>query len=591
MEDTKKEGVEVTAAATAGIATLVAPGVKKAELIKKSSTKFTIFAIYAGVLQANHLQSILKTLSSILQSVLFPIYSKLSDMIGRAEAFTVALVLYMCSYIIQANANDYGTFVGGQILNTFGDTGIMILIPILTGDMTDIRNRGFYHGVLQLPTIINMFCTSLVTDSLLYDGEYPGQWRWGYGMVPLIILVCSIPILVGLWLPQYRIKRSGQLNEYYEERRRVIGNRGLLETLKFYATELDLVGCTLLVGGLCMILLPFVLEGTWGGWTNSRTLGCLIGGVITWVVLVYWEVKVATKPVLPISKWPNQTAMLGVLAVSANTIGSSTNGLYLRTYIQVTRRVTPGRTARLVIGFSVAAITFQAITGYLMMKTRIWRPYLWTGICVLIVALGLMIQARQPYSSDAFLVVSQVIAGIGTGLMEVPFIVAVQSSVPHEDLAMVTAFYQIGQSITSSVGSTVAGAIWNQLLPQEFAKHIPGEYNAKKIMSDIKFAQSLPDDQFEGLKLAYGSVQRKQTIIHLCMAILTLFLTFPMKSFGLRNSKRFEVPEESEKEGISIASDEKGDHKDKPAVAEEPATAPADPNATLFQKFKKYILS
>ncbi|KAI7853225.1 major facilitator superfamily domain-containing protein [Circinella umbellata] len=599
------------------ISKLVAPGVKKAEITKKSSTMWNIYAIYAGILlvrwayswegfltqaltapvtsilKANHLQSILKTLSSILQSIMFPTFSKLSDLIGRVEAFSIALVLYMISYIVQANAQNYGTFVGGQILNAFGDTGIMILLPIITGDMTNIRNRGFYHGVLQLPMIINMFCTSIAVDPLVEK-----NWRWGYGMVPLIILVCSLPVMIGLVYPQRKAKKEGLFDEYKEERRRIIGDRTWGQTLKFFVTELDLVGCILLVGGLCMILLPFVLETTWGGWTNPRTLGCLIGGVFTWVALFYWELKHATKPVLPIGKWPNKTALLGVAAMSANTIGSSTNGLYLRTYLQVTRKVSPGGAARLVIGFSVAAITFQAITGFLMMKTRIWRPYLFSGICLLIVALGLMTRARQPDSSDAFLVVSQVIGGMGTGLFEIPFIVSVQSSVPHEDLAMITAFYQIGQSITSSVGSTIAGAIWNQLLPQEFAKHIPGEFDTKKIMADIKYATALPDDQYAGLKIAYGNVQRKQTYIHLSMAILTLFLTFPMKSFGLRNSKRFEEdPDDSRLNESPSIKDESLDEKI--PVDNSSATPDRDQeqkkedvnNLSLLQRFKKYLLS
>ncbi|KAI9474850.1 major facilitator superfamily domain-containing protein [Zychaea mexicana] len=576
--DTKEEIPEAPTADD--ISKLVAPGVKKAELAKLNSSKWNIYAILAGIL---------KTVSSILQSIMFPTFSKLSDLIGRIEAFVLALILYIISYIVQANSNNYGTFVGGQILNAFGDTGITILIPIITGDMTNIRNRGFYHGVLQLPTIINMFCTSLAVDSLLYTGEYPGQWRWGYGMVPLIIFFCSLPILVGLWYPQMKARKSGKLAEYREERRRIIGKRTFWQTLKFFGTELDFVGCILLVGGLCMILLPFQLESTWGGWTDSRTLGCLIGGFFTWIALFYWELKVATKPVLPVGKWPNKTALLGVAAVSANTIGSSTNGLYLRTYLQITRKVTAGRAARLVIGFPVAAITLQAFVGYMMMRTRIWRPYMWTGICILIIALGLMTQARQPHSSDVFLVVSQVIAGIGTGFMEVPFIVAVQSSVPHEDLAMITAFYQIGQSITSSVGSTIAGAIWNQLLPQEFEKHIPGEFNTKEILASITYAQSLPDDQYAGLQEAYGNVQRKQTIIHLCMAILTLFLTFPMKSFGLRNSKRFEEdPDDSKLDEVStkIGSESEMDKK----IADD-SSPEHDIKPTYLQRFKKYVLS
>ncbi|KAI9311050.1 major facilitator superfamily domain-containing protein [Dichotomocladium elegans] len=580
-EISEKQSVNEKCTSTPIVTTLASPGVKKVEVAKEVSTKWNIYAIYIGILS---------TVSSILASVLLPTFSKLSDIIGRVEAFTVALLIYLVAWIVHATANDYGTFVGARILSTFGDTGISILIPIITGDMTTITNRGFYHGVLQVPTIINMFSTSLAVDRLLYAGAYPGQWRWGYGMIPIIMAVCTLPLLIGLWLPQIKARRAGLLEQYNEERRRAIGGRSWTESLRHYADELDIVGCLLLVGGLAMILLPFVLETTWGGWENSRTLGCLIGGVFAWALFIFWEMKLAKKPVLPLTKWPSNTAVLGIIAMSANTIGSSTNGTYVRTFLMVTRKVTAGQAGFLVIGFSVAAIAFQAITGYLMMRTKVWRPYLMTGILVLIVALAMMTKARQPDSSDAFLVATQVLAGIGTGLFEVPFIVAIQSSVPHEDLAMVTSLYQVGQSITQSVGSTIAGAVWNQMLPQEFAKHIPGEYNAAKIMSSIPFAQNLPPDQYAGLQLAYGRVHRIQTIIALCMSILTFFLVIPMKTFGLRERMDAEKKDKGIAEG-EVAGDSANNNDIQVNVKESIHEDTAAKDNSFAGRLKRYFLS
>ena len=54
---------------------------------------------------------IMNTVTNILQSVLFPTYSKLSDMIGRAEMFTCSIALYAVSYIIMATAQNYETLV------------------------------------------------------------------------------------------------------------------------------------------------------------------------------------------------------------------------------------------------------------------------------------------------------------------------------------------------------------------------------------------------------------------------------------------------------------------------------------------------
>lgn len=58
-----------------------------------------------------NLISLLPTVLYILQTALLPIYCKLSDMYGRAQCYTVALTLYIVSYIIMATAPNYYTLV------------------------------------------------------------------------------------------------------------------------------------------------------------------------------------------------------------------------------------------------------------------------------------------------------------------------------------------------------------------------------------------------------------------------------------------------------------------------------------------------
>lgn len=47
----------------------------------------------------------------IVQTVLLPMYAKFSDMIGRTEAFTVAIFFYIISGIVQALAPSIDTLI------------------------------------------------------------------------------------------------------------------------------------------------------------------------------------------------------------------------------------------------------------------------------------------------------------------------------------------------------------------------------------------------------------------------------------------------------------------------------------------------
>ncbi|KAI9244305.1 hypothetical protein BDA99DRAFT_566316, partial [Phascolomyces articulosus] len=131
---------------------------------------------------------------------------------------------------------------------------------------------------------------------------------------------------------------------------------------------------------------------------------------------------------------------------------------------------------------------------------------------------------------------SQVIAGWGAGWVFVPTLVAVQSAVPHNDLAIATALYQVGTTLAYSIGSAIAGAIWNSVIPQEIAK---------ESMGDITYIAALPAEQWEGVIASYGNVLRIFCIIGLCLSVPALIFALMMKPFGLEDDKRDVLSEET----------------------------------------------
>lgn len=68
---------------------------------------------------------------------------------------------------------------------------------------------------------------------------------------------------------------------------------------------------------------------------------------------------------------------------------------------------------------------------------------------------GLMIHSRGADSSDAEIVWTQILQGIGGGFAAVCSQVGAQASVPHVDVAMVTAVVLLWTEIGGSVGSAV----------------------------------------------------------------------------------------------------------------------------------------
>ncbi|CAO3682401.1 hypothetical protein G6F70_002679 [Rhizopus microsporus] len=485
--------------------------------------------------QSNNLISLLSTITYILQTALLPIYSKLSDMFGRAHCYSVGFFFYILAFIVMATANNYNTLVGGQIIYAFGYSGVSILGPIVVGDLTTVTNRGLFQGLYNLPSLFNIFVAPRAAALLLDQG----RWRWGYGLCCIILGGTAVPLIGGLWYVHFKLKRSGLIEEYKAKQAKTEEPKmNIFQKFIWLMTEIDIIGSLLLIAGLCLILLPLVLAlPKWGGWSSGITIGTLVAGVVAWILFAIWEWKFARKPVIPLARWNTHTPLLGVLALSTVTLISSTNWQYFTTYLLVSRKVSIDTAIYLERGYNVAYIVCETTVGYLMKRTRKWRPFVWVGVSLTILGVGLMIPARLPSSSDAFVVISQTIVGIGSGCLYTPILVAIQSSVPHSDLAVVTAMMQVGGSIAASVGSTMSGAIWNSMLPGQLAKYVPGEYDYAKIVGSTDYAISLPKEQYDGVVQAYGHIQMILSIIAICIAVLTFCFTVPMKSFGLEDAK------------------------------------------------------
>ncbi|KAF1807557.1 major facilitator superfamily domain-containing protein [Mucor lusitanicus] len=500
-------------------------GVKTVEFYKAVWNKWDRYILFVGLMP---------TVLYILQTALLPIYSKLSDMYGRAQCYTFALVFYIVSNIVMATANNYNTLVGGQVIYAFGYTGASILGPITIADLTNVVDRGLMQGLYNIPGIVNLFVAPRVGDAL-FDA---GHWRVAYGLIPVILLVTSLPLIGNMWKLNYQVNRSGLMDEFKTEQKKlkVEENLSVWQIIARFMTEIDLVGSILLVAGLCLILLPLVLAlPSWGGWTSPTTLATLCSGVIAWVLFAAWEIKCAAKPIIPLAKWETRTPIYGVLALSTVTIISSVNWQFFTTYLMVSRKFSASTAIMIGRGYNIAYIVCEVLVGYLMKRFRVWRPFVWSGVALTMLGVGLMIPARQPSSSAAFLVISQTIAGMGSGFLYTPMLVAIQSSVPHSDVAIATAMMQVGGSIAASIGSTTAGTIWNNMIPSRLAKYVPGDYDYAKIVGSIPYAISLPTEQYNGVVEAYSSIQKILSIIAICIAVLTFCFTIPMKSFGLES--------------------------------------------------------
>lgn len=80
--------------------------------------------------------------------------------------------------------------------------------------------------------------------------------------------------------------------------------------------------------------------------------------------------------------------------------------------------------------------------------------------------------------TDAVLVCSQVFTGIGGAIIVTASYVAVQASVPHQDMAIAVAVLNLWSSIGSSISIAISATVWNREVPANLEKYVGHIYNA-----------------------------------------------------------------------------------------------------------------
>ncbi|KAI8362500.1 major facilitator superfamily domain-containing protein [Mortierella sp. GBAus27b] len=495
-----------------------------------------------AMFEASSLISILPTILQTLSAALVPFYTKVSDVVGRAQALTFSMFFYLLGYLIQGTSNSFLQYALGQIAYGIGSTGMLTLTLVLIADTTPLINRGIMFSLWDLSSGINIFTTQALTDPLTIGKG--ANWRNVYLIVGLISLVGAFVLLVPLWYVQRQVHK----NATPPPRR----------SIRWLLHEYDTVGAVLITAGMSLTLLPMILASSFeGNWKNPTILGMFISGVFFFALLAYWEIKFTDRPIMPMRIWMDRTCFGGLVVGFFMTVMAAMNWQYYTLYLVVSRDLTFGRALLLERGYQLAYLVFQLITGFLMRKYNRVRIFVWVGIIVHTAGIGMMIPARLPTSSDALVVASQTIVGAAGGMAAIASTVAVTGAVAKKDIATVIGVTQILGSFGSAFGGALAGGVWTQYLPGRLAKHITGPYDLDLAMnSPLEYIPSLDAVTKGQLIDAYADSQMLMSIISMSLAVFACLCTVMMKHVDLRNDDQHEdnATEVSNKEAAAFAT-------------------------------------
>lgn len=132
---------------------------------------------------------------------------------------------------------------------------------------------------------------------------------------------------------------------------------------------------------------------------------------------------------------------------------------YFPLYLQSARAASPLRSGVLLVPLIVSTAACGVVTGVVIHQTGKYRELNWIGTTTLTAGFGAFISLK-PSTSIAAMVGFQLIAGIGSGLLFEPPLVALQAFSAQDDVATATSTFAFIRSLSLAVSIILGGVVF-----------------------------------------------------------------------------------------------------------------------------------
>ncbi len=381
----------------------------------------------------------------LCMTVSVPIFAKLSDIYGRKWFFLSGLIVFVAASALCGASGQIPLPLDGmnQLILFRGIQGIGagILFGLtftIVGDVFSPAERGKYQGIFAavwgLASIFGPTLGGWLTDHY--------SWR----AVFYVNLPVGLVAAIAIWLefPSFR-------------------PRGV-------ERKIDFAG----VFALILCLVPLLLALTWVtdyGWESTRVESLLVFSAFMLAAFLFAETR-ASEPLIPLVLFRNP--IIAICSVASFVLGMGMFGIiiYLPLFMQGVMGVSATQSGSLLTPLMMAAVVGSIGAGQFTSRTGKYKILALAGSTL--IAIGMILFALMNGDTLRSEVVrGMVIVGLGIGLIQPVYTLAVQNSAPREHMGAATASTQFFRSIGSTMGVSIFGSVLLTIYKHDFNGAIP----------------------------------------------------------------------------------------------------------------------
>ncbi|MBW3629993.1 MAG: MFS transporter [Gemmatimonadetes bacterium] len=370
----------------------------------------------------------------LMQAGTTPIFGKLSDLFGRKHVFIIGIVIFLAGSVLCGFARSMEMLVFFRLLQGIGAGAVQPITVTLVGDLYSLQERGRVQGYMAsvwgVSSIVGPLAGGIVVER--------ASWAWIFWLnVPVGLLTIG---MIALYL-----------HEDVERKK----------------ARIDYLGAALLLLGLSSLLLALTEAAEWGFLRVLPLFALFVGAGVAFVR----QERRAAEPVVQMELWRNPLIALA----NAATLMAGLAMIGLISFVPTFVQGVQGRSA-LAAGLTLAGMTLgwpiaSVIAGRLFVRLGV-RPIARTGGVA--VCIGGLLVVLVAEAGPILLAPATFVMGVGFGLLNTTFIVAIQTSVAWTQRGAATAANMLMRLVGNAAGAAVFGGLLNLHMARYLREHAPG---------------------------------------------------------------------------------------------------------------------
>jgi len=492
------------------------------------------------------LQGTFNTVKSVVGAAVFVPYARISDRVGRIETWTFALICFIIGRVVTTSAHNVGSLMVGTVFWELGYAGFRFLASVLMADISGLRDRVFFLNIYEMPIIINLWVSGNIAQRVAGNEH---RWRWDFGIGCIDVPIMTLVLMAGYGWMQYIAKRRGTLPPQQFKR----PGQSAWAAITEFLWKVDIIGTILFAAGLALFLVSITLAGGINSkWNTAHVIAMIVVGGCLIIIFGIWEWFLSPAPFIP-KKRLERTFYIAMLADICWRIGLAIEMDYVQYILQVAFDQGTLSTQRLGQLYNFMQCCTSVVIGIMLHFWPHPKPFAFGGSLVGLLGMGLMYKYRTAFDGSGIhgYIGADVVVGIGGGMQRFPMWTLVHSGVPHDQMALTTAFLMTFYQVGGAVGSAIGGALWTQRLAQHLMGELGPELGKKLYNAPLKKLKMFPmgSPQRNGLLSSYSYIQRLLVIVSIALAATTVVLMLGLRSYvvGTRQSLKDETREEQRK--------------------------------------------